>query len=136
MNFHNCCAHSKIVYNASVCNQARNYSYPRHIHPQIDVFSNQLILRINSDLKAYGEWWGLRRGMDGGSSCCRCWSPVWGSYCSASCAYAGLTSNVEQIQYVFNRSRFNLYLFACLYVTGHRVVIVACSLWSRPCNVV
>ena len=54
----------------------------------------------NSDLTAYGQYeerWGLWRGMCGGSSSCRrCCSPVWGSYCSASCAYAGLTSNVEQ----------------------------------------
>ena len=59
-----------------------------------------MILCTNSDLTVYGQYgerWGLWRGMDGGSSCCRCCSPVWGSYCSASCTYACLTSNVEQI---------------------------------------
>ena len=62
---------------------------------------------------------------------------VWGSHCSASCAYAAdLTSNVEQIP-VFNLSLLNfLYLFECLYVHGHKEVIVSCSLWSRPCIVV
>ena len=32
----------------------------------------------------------------------------------------------------FNLSLLNLYLFACLYVNGHSVVIVSCSLWSLP----
>ena len=26
-------------------------------------------------------------------------------------------------------------IFACLYVNGHRVDIVLCSLWSCPCSV-
>ena len=54
--------------------------------------------------------------------------PSGGSYRSASCAYAaGLTSNVEQIP-VFNLSFLNFYLFECLYVHGHMVFIVSCSL--------
>ena len=40
----------------------------------------------------------------------------------------------NRFQYVSapNLSLLDVYLFACLYVHGHWVVIFFCSLWSRP----
>ena len=63
--------------------------------------------------------------------------PSGGSYRSVSCALAaGLTSSVEQIPVsVFELSLRDFYLFECLHVLGHRVVIVSYSFWSHPCSV-
>ena len=44
--------------------------------------------------------------------------------------------NRSQYMSVFNLSLLNFYPFACLYVSGDRVFIVSCYLWSRPCSVV
>ena len=112
------------------------YSQRTFIHKIFSISDREptLTSQHTCSMRSGGDFW---RGMDGSSSsCCCCCSPVRGSYRSALCAYAaGLTSNVEQIP-VFNLSSLNFYLFTCLYVHGHRVVIVSCSLWSRPCSVV